>query len=143
MLADHARILAPNRPSFRSQIRVLDNRDHKDRIDQNACGFLSLRLFRQIPVVACSYFVNGTRIPIIVSARLPTDKPVPSRDSHHALRLFLCGQSDYRGTDQARLIGASRSNVLLSAVEFGVFTRLGGRRIAGAELGAELGKPLK
>src|SRR5213076_2326583 len=31
------------------------------------------------------------------------------------------------------------SKVLLTAVEFGVFTRLGDRRIAGAELGAELG----
>ncbi len=31
------------------------------------------------------------------------------------------------------------SKVLLTAVEFGVFTRLGDRRITGAELGAELG----
>src|SRR5947199_2017601 len=31
------------------------------------------------------------------------------------------------------------SKVLLTAVEFGVFTKLGGRRIAGGELGAELG----
>src|SRR6476660_1480359 len=31
------------------------------------------------------------------------------------------------------------SKVLLTAVEFGVFTRLGERRITGAELGAELG----
>lgn len=31
------------------------------------------------------------------------------------------------------------SKVLLTAVEFGVFTRLGDRRISGAELGAELG----
>ncbi len=31
------------------------------------------------------------------------------------------------------------SKVLLTAVEFGVFTQLGNRRIAGAELGAELG----
>src|SRR6516164_4241286 len=31
------------------------------------------------------------------------------------------------------------SKVLLTAVEFGVFTRLGDRRIAGPELGAELG----
>src|ERR1043165_845364 len=31
------------------------------------------------------------------------------------------------------------SKVLLTAVEFGVFTRLGSRRLSGAELGAELG----
>src|SRR6266571_6615122 len=31
------------------------------------------------------------------------------------------------------------SKVLLTAVEFGVFTKLGDRRITGAELGAELG----
>ena len=31
------------------------------------------------------------------------------------------------------------SKVLLTAVEFGVFTRLGDRRLTGAELGAELG----
>src|SRR5438093_1340682 len=31
------------------------------------------------------------------------------------------------------------SKVLLTAVEFGVFTRLGDRRLSGAELGAELG----
>jgi len=31
------------------------------------------------------------------------------------------------------------SKVLLTAVEFGVFTRLGGRRLTGPELGGELG----
>jgi hypothetical protein len=31
------------------------------------------------------------------------------------------------------------SKVLLTAVEFGVFTKLGDRRITGAELGVELG----
>src|SRR5438552_18473238 len=31
------------------------------------------------------------------------------------------------------------SKVLLTAVEFGVFTRLGDRRLTGSELGAELG----
>jgi hypothetical protein len=31
------------------------------------------------------------------------------------------------------------SKVLLTAVEFGVFTKLGVRRITGAELGAEVG----
>ena len=31
------------------------------------------------------------------------------------------------------------SKVLLTAVEFGVFTKLGNRRVSGAELGAELG----
>ena len=31
------------------------------------------------------------------------------------------------------------SKVLLTAVEFGVFTKLGNRRVTGAELGAELG----
>src|SRR6266700_4356544 len=31
------------------------------------------------------------------------------------------------------------SKVLLTAVEFGVFTKLGQRRLSGAELGAELG----
>src|SRR5436190_20916561 len=31
------------------------------------------------------------------------------------------------------------SKVLLTAVEFGVFTKLGGRPMTGAELGAELG----
>ena len=31
------------------------------------------------------------------------------------------------------------SKVLLTAVEFGVFTKLGDRRITGAELGAEVG----
>jgi hypothetical protein len=34
--------------------------------------------------------------------------------------------------------GFWHSKVLLTAVEFGVFTKLGGRRLTGAELGAEL-----
>ena len=37
--------------------------------------------------------------------------------------------------------GFWHSKVLLTAVEFGVFTKLAGRRLTGAELGAELAIP--